>query len=70
MNNKADIEAVERFLEALKVLQTKIDDKGQVIVERPNRKLAGLSSFAKSRPSEPATRRYLEILANLERANS
>jgi hypothetical protein len=59
----------DRFLEALEVLRTKIDDNGRVVVERPNRKLATLSSFSKGQPSEPATCRYLEILANLQRSN-
>jgi len=59
----------DRFLEALEVLRTKIDDNGRVVVERPNRKLATLSAFSKGQPSEPATSRYLEMLANLQRSN-
>lgn len=55
-----------RFLEALEILRTKTDDDGRIIVERPNRKIAALSAFAKGQPSAPATRRYKEILANLE----
>jgi hypothetical protein len=36
-----------------------------MVVERPNRKLAGLGAFAQGRPSALATRRYREILRNL-----
>jgi hypothetical protein len=60
----------ERFIEALKVLRTKIDADGQIIIERPNRKLATLSAFSKGMPSEPATNRYGEILANLEKSSA
>jgi len=35
-------------------------------VERPNPKLANFEFCKKGRPSEPATRRYREILENLE----
>jgi hypothetical protein len=59
----------ERFLEALEVLQAKIDDDGRMVVERPNRQLATLSAFSKGRPSAPATSRYAEILANVQRSN-
>lgn len=55
----------ERFREALEVLRSKVDEDGNLVVERPNRKLAGLKAFAKGKPSEPATRRYREILENL-----
>ncbi|NIM49275.1 MAG: prenyltransferase [Gemmatimonadales bacterium] len=55
-----------RYLEALQVLQSKLDGRGRVIVERPHRKLADLSLCAKGRPSELATRRYREIVRNLE----
>ena len=56
-----------RFQEALRLLQSTLDARGQVIVERPNRRLAGLSFCAAGRPSELATARYREILRNLER---
>ena len=56
-----------RFQEALRLLQSKLDVRGQVIVERPNRRLAGLSFCAAGRPSELATARYREILRNLGR---
>ncbi|MAG37046.1 MAG: prenyltransferase [Dehalococcoidia bacterium] len=55
----------DRFFEALEVLGTKLDDEGRVVVERPNRKLAAFSAFAKGQPSEQATRRYGEIMENL-----
>lgn len=54
-----------RFLEAFEILRTKTDEEGYMVVERPNRKLAGLSAFSKGKRSEPATRRYQEILENL-----
>ena len=57
----------QRFQEALRLLQSTLDARGQVIVERPNRRLAGLSFCAAGRPSELATARYREILRNLER---
>ncbi len=56
----------ERFLDALQVLKSKLDEEGSIVVERPNRKLASLSAFAKGRPSPPATARYREILSNLD----
>lgn len=52
----------DRFKESLEMLGTKLDDRGRLVVERPHRKLAGLVTFAKGRGSEPATRRYKEIL--------
>lgn len=55
-----------RFLEALSALEAKMVD-GQVVVERVVPKLAGLSFCKKGRPSELATRRYHEILANIGR---
>lgn len=57
-----------RFLDALRVLQSKLDTQGRVVVERPNRKLAGLSICAAGRPSDAATGRYREMLDNLEPA--
>lgn len=53
-----------RFLDALKTLESKLSD-GKVVVERVNKKLAGLSFCEKGKPSELATRRYHEILENL-----
>ncbi len=53
-----------RFLEALKILESKIVD-GQIVVERVNSKLAGLSFCKKGEPSILGTKRYHEILENL-----
>jgi hypothetical protein len=53
-----------RFVDALNVLRSKLSD-GKVVVERVNKKLAGLSFCEKGKPSELATRRYHEILKNL-----
>lgn len=57
--------ADQRYSEALRVLESKLDDRGRVVVERPNQKLAGFSFCAKGCPSDAATRRYREILKNL-----
>jgi len=56
-----------RYLEALRVLESKLDARGRVVVERPNRRLAGLSFCAAGRPSVLATARYARILENLGR---
>lgn len=56
-----------RYLEALGVLESKLDARGRVVVERPNRRLAGLSFCAAGRPSDLATARYREIVQRLER---
>lgn len=54
-----------RYMEALHVLESKLDKQGRVVVERPHRSLAGFSFYAKGRPSERATARYREIVENL-----
>ena len=54
-----------RFLDALSVLQRKLKE-GQIVVERPHAKLAGLIFCKKGEPSELATKRYQTILMNLE----
>ena len=54
-----------RFLDALSVLQGKLKE-GQIVVERPHAKLAGLTFCKKGEPSELATKRYQTILMNLE----
>jgi hypothetical protein len=59
----------KRFLEALNCLESKIVD-GKIVVERVNRKLSGLSFCKKGEPSELATKRYHEILKNLEKHGS
>jgi len=53
-----------RFLEALKALEGKMVN-GQIVVERIVPKLAKLDFCKKGQPSELATRRYNEIIANL-----
>ncbi len=55
-----------RFLEALKALESKLVN-GKIVVEYPNRKLAGLSFCKKGEPSDLATDRYHEILQNIGR---
>jgi len=55
-----------RYVEALQVFESKLDERGRVVVERPHRNLAGLSFCAKG-PSDLATARYREVLENLER---
>ena len=55
-----------RFLEALKALESKMVD-GQIVVERIVPKLAKLSFCKKGEPSVLATIRYHEILKNLGR---
>ena len=57
----------QRYLEALRLLESKLDASGRVVVERPNRRLAELSFCAAGRPSDLATARYREIVENLER---
>jgi hypothetical protein len=55
-----------RYLEALRALEARLDERGRVVVERPHRDLAKLSFCAKGCPSEPATLRYREVSRNLE----
>jgi len=54
----------ERFLEALRALQDKLVN-GMIVVERNAPKLAKLSFCKKGQPSELATQRYNEIMANI-----
>jgi len=56
----------KRFLEAFAALQSQTVD-GQIVVERVVPKLAGLAFCKKGQPSILATKRYQEIIANLER---
>ena len=53
-----------RFLEALKTLESKMKD-GKIVVERIVPKLAGLDFCRKGEPSELGTKRYLEIKNNM-----
>ncbi len=55
----------KRFLEALDALKSKMVD-GQIVVERVVPKLAGLSFCEKGKTSDLATKRYHEILQNLQ----
>jgi len=54
----------KRFKEALGTLQAKLVD-GKIVVERVVPKLAKLTFCKKGKPSELATKRYHEILVNL-----
>ncbi|MEL7603523.1 MAG: prenyltransferase, partial [Bacillota bacterium] len=54
-----------RFLEALATLQAKLRD-GQIVVERPNPRLASFALCKKAEPSALATARYRELLRNIE----
>lgn len=56
----------KRFLEALETLESSMVD-GQIVVERVVPKLAKLSFCKKGEPSELGTKRYHEILGNLDR---
>lgn len=58
----------KRFLEALAALESKIVD-GQIVVERVIPKLAKLSFCKKGQPSELATKRYHEIINNINNSN-
>jgi hypothetical protein len=53
-----------RFLEALQILESKMVN-GQIVVERVNQKLAGLSFCQKGQASALATKRYQEIISNI-----
>ena len=55
----------KRFLEALDALKSKMVD-GQIVVERVVPKLAGFSFCKKGKTSILATKRYHEILKNLQ----
>jgi len=54
------------FLDALATFQAKLVG-GKVVVEHPHRSLAQLSLCRRGEPSRPATKRYRELLRNLER---
>lgn len=55
----------ERFREALGMLQAHLSG-GQIVVERVNPKLTNFAFCKKGMPSELGTRRYRELLANLD----
>ncbi len=54
-----------RFDAALQLLQSKLDG-GNIVIERSHRGLKGLKFCEKGVVSKPATRRYLEILKNIQ----
>ena len=56
----------ERLKEAFATLSRKLDSNNRLIVERPNRKLEKLDICRKGEPSEAATKRYFEIVKNME----
>jgi hypothetical protein len=56
-----------RYLEALRIFESKLDGRNRVVVERPNRRLAEFSFCAAGRPSALATSRYREIVKHLGR---
>ena len=53
------------FRAALKRLEEKLED-GALVVENPNRRLARLAFYRKGAPSQAATRRFREIVKNLD----
>lgn len=57
-----------RFHAALEALEASLTADGRIRVEHPHRGLKGLAFCARGEPSELATRRYREILANLGRS--
>jgi len=54
-----------RFRAAAATLASRLDAEGRLIVEAPHRGLKGLTFCARGEPSELATMRYREIVANL-----
>lgn len=54
-----------KFKQALKALESKLVD-GQLVVENPNRRLAKLAFCRKGEASRLATKRFREVLENLE----
>jgi hypothetical protein len=54
-----------RFLDAVSVLKSKLDDQGRIVIVHPHKKLAGFAYCKKDEPSPLATERYQEIEANL-----
>lgn len=55
----------KRFLDALRILESKLDSQGKIIVERPHQKLAHLLLCQHGKPSELATFRFKEIKKNI-----
>lgn len=57
----------KRYLQALRVLQSKLDSRSRVVIEHPNPKLADLKFCERGYASELATSRYREVLRNLQK---
>lgn len=57
-----------RFIEAYAALHKKLDHNNNLIVERPNRKLNKLEICREGEPSEAGTKRYFEIVENMQKA--
>ncbi len=56
-----------RYRKAFDALASKLDDAGQMVVERPHRGLKELAFCAHGKPSVLATRRYETIVENMSR---
>ncbi len=54
-----------RFRAAADALASKLDAEGRLIIEAPHRGLKELAFCRRGEPSEPATVRYREVIANL-----
>lgn len=54
----------KRFKEALKILESKLQDD-KMVVENPNRQLAKMDFCFKGRTSDLATKRFNEIIKNI-----
>ena len=57
--------ADDRFRAAAEALATRVDADGRLVVEAPHRGLKGLSFCERGRPSDLATKRYRQIVANV-----
>ena len=55
-----------RYREAFKILESKLDADGRLVIERPNRKLAKFVMCTKGEASQLATKRYSAIVANMK----
>lgn len=61
----AHAQSDKRFEEAARLLASKLDEDGQLIIERPHRGLADFELCKKGQPSHWATLRFAEIRENL-----
>lgn len=55
----------KRFLEAFEALSNKLNNENKLVVEHPNQKMKNFDICRKGSPSLAATKRYLEIVKNL-----